>query len=87
MTQLTDLVADWRTKAACRGADPDTFFAEGRGSRADTEYARRVCAHCPVRPECGQYAIDTGQSWGVWGGMTQTELRRKRRRFTTGATA
>jgi WhiB family redox-sensing transcriptional regulator len=59
----------WRDAAACKGMDPDLFYPE-RGQNADSVQARRVCAGCPVRAECGTWAIENGEHDGVWGGMT-----------------
>jgi WhiB family redox-sensing transcriptional regulator len=64
--------ARWRESAACRGADLAVFFPE-RGEWAGP--ARRVCAACPVREPCLDYAISNRISHGVWGGMTERERR------------
>ncbi|UGT68478.1 WhiB family transcriptional regulator [Nocardia gipuzkoensis] len=52
-------------RAACRG-DPnhEAWFPY---PSQDFDYAREVCAGCPIRQECGDFAARTGQS-GVWGG-------------------
>ena len=76
-----DRADDWRDLAACRNEDPDTFFAEGRGSRGDVQHAQSVCHGCPVRIQCGQYALQAGEYYGVWGGMSQGQLRVQRRRY------
>lgn len=70
----------WADQAACRGTDPDVFFPErgDRGQRPAAE-ARRLCASCPVRVECLDYAIQAKERWGIWGGLTATELRRARK--------
>ena len=71
---------DWRRDAACVGVDPRTFFAEGRYAVAQSRAARGICAACPVRSLCAEFAIQAGERHGVWGGMTQRELRRRRDR-------
>jgi WhiB family redox-sensing transcriptional regulator len=76
---------DWRDFAACRSEDPDTFFAEGKRSHGQVREAQAICHSCPVRQQCGEYAIKAGESWGVWGGMSQQQLRQRRRRFTSRA--
>jgi WhiB family redox-sensing transcriptional regulator len=81
----TDREADWRDEAACRQVDPDLFFAEGKGAHAQVREATRVCLSCPVRLQCQDHAIEAGEAWGVWGGMSQIELRTRRRRFTSRA--
>jgi WhiB family redox-sensing transcriptional regulator len=68
---------DWKQKAACRALDTSMFFPD---SEADADEAKAVCAICPVRQECLQFALDTRQHDGVWGGLTETERRRLRRR-------
>lgn len=52
-------------RAACRG-DPnhEAWFPY---PSQDFDYARKVCAGCPIRPDCADFAARTGQS-GVWGG-------------------
>jgi WhiB family redox-sensing transcriptional regulator len=64
--------ARWRELAACRGTDLEVFFPE-RGESA--EPARRVCAGCPVRQPCLDYAITNRIASGIWGGLTERERR------------
>ena len=64
--------ARWRELAACRGTDLNLFFPE-RGESA--EPARQVCAACPVRQPCLDYAITNRISDGIWGGLTERERR------------
>ena len=64
--------ARWRELAACRGADLEVFFPE-RGESA--EPARQVCAACPVRQPCLDYAITNRITHGIWGGLTERERR------------
>lgn len=75
----------WMERAACRGVDPRAFYADGKHSREQVNAARKICAVCPVRPQCAAYAIETGEYYGVWGGMSQQQLRQRRRRFTSRA--
>jgi WhiB family redox-sensing transcriptional regulator len=78
----------WQESAACRGADSALFYApEGEYAFARLqreERARQLCAGCPVREECAEFALATGERHGVWGGTTQRErvavLRRPRKR-------
>ncbi|MDL5205087.1 WhiB family transcriptional regulator [Streptomyces sp. ALI-76-A] len=78
---------DWLRHAVCAGMDQRAFFATGRHARAQVFAAKRVCDACPVREQCREWAIESGERWGVWGGMSQDELRKKRRRFTSRAKA
>ena len=64
--------ARWRELAACRGTDLEVFFPE-RGESAGP--ARRVCAACPVRQPCLDYAITNGVTHGIWGALTERERR------------
>jgi hypothetical protein len=65
-------LGDWRDLALCAEVDPDLFFPDkGESSRP----AKRVCAGCEVRPECLQYALDHGERFGVWGGLSERERR------------
>ena len=73
---------NWRERAACRHEDPDLFFPIGTTGPAlvQTEQAKAVCRHCPVTERCLEWALDTGQSIGVWGGTSETERRALARR-------
>lgn len=68
---------DWQRRGACRGRDSTQFFhpdGERGSSRVRREQgAKRVCAACPVRPECAAHALLVQEPYGVWGGLTETE--------------
>lgn len=66
----------WQDYANCLGVDPDLFFPE-RG--ASTREAKEVCRGCGVREECLEYALESGEKIGIWGGMSERERRRLRR--------
>lgn len=74
-------LGDWKYDARCRNLDPDLFFPEGKGipTQRKIKLARQVCATCPVRAECLDYALRTGQDFGVWGGTVPMERRDMRR--------
>ena len=62
----------WMQKAACRGQGFDAWFTiDEVGGEADA--ARQVCAGCPVRPECLDYALDGRIRHGLWGGLSPRE--------------
>ncbi len=67
----------WQEKGLCRSADPMLFFHpqnERGSSRARRDQsAKRVCASCPVRLECADYAIRAREPYGVWGGLSEDE--------------
>jgi len=75
----------WRSHAACRNTDPELFFPVGvTGLAIDhTAAAKAVCSDCPVQAPCLEYALDTNQASGVWGGASEEDrrvIRRQRRR-------
>jgi WhiB family redox-sensing transcriptional regulator len=63
----------WRQRAACRGVDPDIFYP---ASEEEAEAAKAICAVCPVREPCLEYALVNRERDGVWGGATERERRR-----------
>ena len=69
----------WRDEALCAQVDPEIFFVEKGGSTAP---AKRVCAACAVRAECLQFALETDEMHGVWGGMSERERRRLKQQRT-----
>lgn len=73
---------NWRDHAVCRHVDPDLFFPVGTTGPAlvQAERAKAVCGICPARESCLDWALETGQSTGIWGGTTETERRALRRR-------
>ncbi len=72
---------DWRTRAACRNTDPALFFPIGTTGPAveQIQNAKAVCDQCPARVPCLEFALDTRQDSGVWGGLTEGERHRIRR--------
>jgi len=62
----------WHDLARCAETDPEMFFPEKGES---TRPAKRVCAGCEVRAECLQDALDRGERFGVWGGLSERERR------------
>ena len=72
---------DWRGQARCLGSDPDFFFPLGGTGAplAQAEAAKQVCEECLVRTPCLQFALETNQGTGVWGGTDEEERRSLRR--------
>ena len=64
----------WQYRAACLGEPVELFFPEGQGS--STSAALKVCADCPVRAECYEWAVAEGFVHGVFGGTTEKQRRR-----------
>ncbi len=74
---------DWRDRASCRDADPELFFPVGASSgpaQVQITQAKAVCAGCPVRSACLDWAMASGQEAGIWGGLDEDERRALRRR-------
>lgn len=66
-------VPAWIAGALCAQIDPELFFPETGGGEA----AKKICGCCPVREECLDYALTRREEWGVWGGLSTSERRRK----------
>ena len=81
--------ANWRSAGACLSADPDLFFpisSAGPGERQIAQ-AKVICAGCPVRRECLDFALAHDQVYGIWGGTTPDDRQRARRRKRRAAAA
>ncbi|NMH95419.1 WhiB family transcriptional regulator, partial [Pseudonocardia bannensis] len=75
MTAAHDIARDWRADALCAQVDPELFFpAAERGAlyEAQVAAAKGVCAGCPVRVRCLEYAL-AALSDGIAGGTTPDE--------------
>ena len=76
----------WEDKATCKGMNTWLFF--GPDSEAGTQRnarearAKAVCAACPVRARCLDYALGESIRHGIWGGLNEEERARERRRQT-----
>lgn len=64
----------WHAKAACREEDSALFFPE-KGQTG--ERARAICAGCPVREPCYEFAV-SNRLVGIWGGSTGKDRRKAR---------
>lgn len=80
---------EWRTYAICRDTDPDLFFPVGTTGLAlvQIDRAKEVCRECTVSSECLDFALETNQDSGIWGGLTEEERRVIRRRRVAAARA
>ena len=67
----------WQEQALCAQTDPEAFFPEKGGS---TREAKRVCLTCDVRGECLEYALHNDERFGIWGGMSERERRKLKKR-------
>lgn len=73
----------WRNLAICRDTDPELFFPVGTTGYAlvQIDRAKQVCGECPVQSECLDYALETNQDSGIWGGTSEEERRQLRRQL------
>ncbi|WP_318241597.1 WhiB family transcriptional regulator [Cellulomonas avistercoris] len=67
----------WQERALCAQTDPEAFFPEKGGS---TREAKKVCTQCEVRAECLEYALENDERFGIWGGLSERERRKLKRR-------
>jgi WhiB family transcriptional regulator, redox-sensing transcriptional regulator len=73
----------WRDEAICRETDPDLFFPIGTTGQAllQIDRAKQVCNECTVQVSCLEFALETNQDSGIWGGTSEEERRDIRRRI------
>lgn len=76
-----DWARGWQLEAACRGVDATLFFAPNYFERREEKDGREakakvICARCPVRDPCLEYALRTRDPHGIWGGLNELERRR-----------
>lgn len=74
----------WRIEALCKDTDPELFFPIGSTGQALQQISRAkiVCDECGVKRECLEFALDTNQDCGIWGGTSEEERRDIRRKMT-----
>lgn len=70
------MTGDWRDLARCQETDPEAFFPEKGGDNGAA--AKAVCASCPARLDCEDFALRSDQRFGIWGGHSPKELRKLR---------
>ncbi len=63
----------WRELGACRGLEPGIFYPD---TEVEAENAKAVCQSCGVRVACLEFALNSHEKQGVWGGATERERRR-----------
>ena len=78
---------DWQEVASCRQYDNVLFFGEEGEPEVDKQnreaHAKSICKACPVLEPCLEFAMETNQKYGIWGGLTDKErasLKRRRAR-------
>ena len=72
-------VWDWQMQGSCRGMSSAVFFhpdgERGYARQAREDYAKSICAHCPVLEQCRTHALEAQEPYGIWGGMGEDERR------------
>lgn len=68
----------WQERAACRGPQSAAFFPPSHLERKEEREVRErrakaICAVCPVRRACLDYAIRIREPHGIWGGLNELE--------------
>ena len=71
----------WQEAAACVSAEPKAFFPYKGGSTAG---GRRICSGCPARLACLEWALDNGEGFGVWGGLTTPNRKKLQKALDAG---
>lgn len=69
----------WQTDSLCAQTDPEAFFPEKGGSTRD---AKKICQSCEVKAQCLEYALHNDERFGIWGGLSERERRKLRKRNT-----
>jgi WhiB family transcriptional regulator, redox-sensing transcriptional regulator len=74
----------WQARAACGGLAARLFFGPD-GERPQEREIREakavtICASCPVRARCLDYALRNSIKHGIWGGLNKEQRARERRR-------
>lgn len=79
LTELFDVTGeqDWQERALCAQTDPEAFFPEKGGS---TREAKRICQVCEVKDACLEYALAHDERFGIWGGLSERERRKLKKR-------
>lgn len=67
----------WTEDALCAQTDPEAFYPEKGGS---TREAKKVCLTCGVRDDCLEYALENDDHYGIYGGLTERERRKLKKR-------
>ncbi len=68
-----------RKDGACMGSSIGTFYPETyktAGDKKKIAAAKLVCSNCVLQPACLEYALETRQKNGIWGGATEKERKR-----------
>jgi WhiB family redox-sensing transcriptional regulator len=77
---------EWMDQGTCRAYPKSWFYPNARNSPYvgfdPYQRARKVCAACPVRDTCAEYACTNNEQHGMWGGLSPEGRRAVRRGAT-----
>jgi len=78
MTRKREPVTIDATDALCAEIDPELWFPSTDGNRTQSSYvaanyAKSVCARCPLITQCLLTALNNKEEYGIWGGATPSE--------------
>jgi WhiB family redox-sensing transcriptional regulator len=75
-------IGDWAARALCRidkGVDPALFDTDPLRSKRNMAIrdaaAKAICARCPVRDACLDYALSYNEPDSVYGGLNPADRR------------
>jgi WhiB family redox-sensing transcriptional regulator len=68
----------WQDRAACKGPQAEVFFPPSHLERKEERElrerrAKAICASCPVKRPCLDYALRIREPHGIWGGLNELE--------------
>jgi WhiB family redox-sensing transcriptional regulator len=73
--------------ALCKYTDPEIFFPTTTGNQQaehlneSNRTAIKICKSCEHEVECAAYALVRPRLYGIWGGLTNTDRKRMRRKY------
>jgi WhiB family redox-sensing transcriptional regulator len=81
MQPTAPTVVAWRSSAACSGLPHSVFFPAADANEDAIALAKEICDVCPVTDACLEFALETNQRSGVWGGTSEEDRKTLRRRW------
>lgn len=82
----------WMERGACRDwhpgqsvrPDPDPHRDPWFPTTTNIDEAQKICATCPVKAACDDFAERNGITAGIWAGVSQRERLRRNRAVRVG---
>ena len=65
--------APWAKRGKCAGNNTNLWYPPSPSHRDQINTAKAICADCPVKLQCRQWALDNNEREGIWGGLTTEE--------------